>query len=171
MPLHPLRRRQIVTQKFTQKIVLLPFPAKKNSYYFHFKFHDLWISIFNLPNANYLCAFVTESCFQKPQYPSEAPVFSLFIFTVNRTYSVLRCHSCYRCFFLYWQTSYAFTRFLLCICFSLDVFIYKIDKGFILRCYVLTGLLWQDLMKRDSLEDVGVYERIILKCNFQKWDA
>jgi len=117
MLVYPLRRRQIVIQDFTQKSVLFPFPAEKNSHYIHFKFHDLWISIFNLPNTNYFPLFVTDSCFQEAQYPSKFPVFPLIIFTINRKYSVVRCRSSYSCL-LYWQTSYAFTRFLLCTCFS-----------------------------------------------------
>ena len=171
MPVCPLIRRPIVIQEFTQKSVLFAFYAEKIVLFPLQIPRPLHIYKFNLPNANYLSVFVIDSCFQKPQFRSEAPVFPLFIFTVNRQYSVLRSHSCYSCLFLYWQTSYTFTRFLLCVCFSLDVSIYKTDKGLVLRYYGLTRLLWRDLIKRDSLEALGVYERIILKWNFRKWYA
>jgi len=36
---------------------------------------------------------------------------------------------------------------------------------------VLTGFRLGDLGERDHLEDLGVYWRIILKCNLKKWDG
>jgi len=36
---------------------------------------------------------------------------------------------------------------------------------------VLTEFRWGDLGERDHIEDLGVNWRIILKCNFKKWDG
>jgi hypothetical protein len=35
---------------------------------------------------------------------------------------------------------------------------------------VNTEFWWVDLMERHHLEDIGIDGRIILKCNFRKWD-
>jgi hypothetical protein len=34
-----------------------------------------------------------------------------------------------------------------------------------------TEFMWGDLRERDHLEDPGVDGRIILRCNFRKWDV
>jgi hypothetical protein len=34
-----------------------------------------------------------------------------------------------------------------------------------------TRFWWGNLRERDHLEDLGIERRIILKCNFKKWDG
>jgi hypothetical protein len=36
---------------------------------------------------------------------------------------------------------------------------------------VYTEFWWGNLRERDYLEDPGIYEKIILRCFFRKWDG
>jgi hypothetical protein len=128
MLLYPVRHRHIFIQEFIQKSVLLSFSAEKKSHYFHLIFHDLRISMLNLRNANYLTLFCNILLFSENTVSITGSCFSSIYFHGKYKVLGLRCHSCYSCLCLYWQSSFAFARFLLCVHFRLNIFIYKLKK-------------------------------------------